>query len=77
MFGVPSQTLARVRSMPFVDLVSVEDRDQKQALRVHSSRGSEAVQDLLAALHDIRVGRVSIQEPTLEDAYVRLVGAET
>jgi ABC-2 type transport system ATP-binding protein len=76
VFGVPSQTLARVRAMPSVDLVSVEDRDQKQALRVHSSRGSEAVQDLLAALHDIRVGRVSIQEPTLEDAYVRLVGAE-
>jgi len=77
VFGVSEDTLKQLRSMPFVDLVSVEDRDQKQTLRVQSSRGAEAVQDLLAALNETRVGRVSVQEPTLEDAYVRLVGAET
>ncbi len=76
VFGVTQEVLKRLRSMPFVDLVSVENRDQKQALRVQSSRGSEAVQDLLVAMNDTRVGRVSVQEPTLEDAYVRLVGAE-
>jgi ABC-2 type transport system ATP-binding protein len=76
VFGVTQEVLKRLRSMAFVDLVSVENRDQKQALRVQSSRGSEAVQDLLAAMNDTRVGRVSVQEPTLEDAYVRLVGAE-
>jgi ABC-2 type transport system ATP-binding protein len=76
VFGVTQETLNRLRSMPFVDLVSVENRDQKQALRVQSSRGSEAVQDLLVAMNDTRVGKVSVQEPTLEDAYVRLVGAE-
>ena len=76
VFGVTQEVLKRLRSMAFVDLVSVENRDQKQALRVQSSRGSEAVQDLLTAMNDTRVGRVSVQEPTLEDAYVRLVGAE-
>lgn len=74
VFGVPDKTLNRVRSMPFVDAVSVEDRDQKQALLVQSPRGSEAVPDLMAALNDVRVGRVVVREPTLEDAYVRLVG---
>jgi len=77
VFGVSQKTLKNLRAMSFVDLVSVEDRDQKQALRVQSSRGAEAVQDLLTALNETRVGRVSVQEPTLEDAYVRLVGAET
>jgi ABC-2 type transport system ATP-binding protein len=77
VFGVRTETLENLRAMSFVDLVSVENRDQKQALRVHSSRGSEVVQEVLAALNDTRVGRVSVQEPTLEDAYVRLVGAET
>ena len=66
--------LDRVRAMPFVDAVSVEDRDQKQALLVQSPRGSEAVPDLMAALSELRVGRVVVREPTLEDAYVRLVG---
>jgi len=74
VFGVPTATLDRVRAMPFVDAVSVEDRDQKQALLVQSPRGSEAVPDLMAALSELRVGRVVVREPTLEDAYVRLVG---
>jgi len=77
VYGVPVDTLEQLRKFPSIDLVSVEDRDQKQALRVHSSRGSEIVPELLSALEGIRVGRVSVHEPTLEDAYVRLVGAET
>ena len=74
VFGVPDKTLNRVRTMPFVDAVSVEDRDQKQALLVQSPRGSAAVPDLMAVLNGVRVGRVVVREPTLEDAYVRLVG---
>lgn len=77
VYGVPVATLEQLRKFPSIDLVSVEDRDQKQALRVHSARGSEIVPELLSALEGIRVGRVSVHEPTLEDAYVRLVGAET
>jgi ABC-2 type transport system ATP-binding protein len=77
VYGVPLETLEQLRRFPSVDLISVEDRDQKQALRVHSARGSEIVPDILSALEGIRVGRVSVHEPTLEDAYVRLVGAAT
>jgi ABC-2 type transport system ATP-binding protein len=77
VYGVPPDMIRRLKSFPFIDLVSVENRDQKQALRVHSARGPEIVPDLLSALEGIRVGRVSVHEPTLEDAYVRLVGAET
>jgi ABC-2 type transport system ATP-binding protein len=74
VFGVPPEVLDRLRALPFVDTLSVENREQKQALLIHSPRGSEAVPDLLAALNGLRVGRVLVREPTLEDAYVRLVG---
>lgn len=74
VFGVSKQTLDKVQAMPHVDAVSVENRDQKQALIVQSPRGSEAVPELLATLNGVRVGRVVVREPTLEDAYVRLVG---
>jgi hypothetical protein len=43
---------------------------------VQTRRGSEAVPDLMSALSGSRVGRVTVREPTLEDAYVRLVGGE-
>jgi len=49
---------------------------QKQALIVHSPRGSEAVPELLALFNGLRVGKVMVREPTLEDAYVRLVGGQ-
>ena len=76
VFGVPQDVLERVRSLPFVDTVSLENVDQRQSLRVQTRRGSEAVPDLVGVLSGLRVGRVIVREPTLEDAYVRLVGGE-
>lgn len=75
-FGLPDQTVARLRALPYVDMVSVEARDQRQSLRVHTPRGAEAVPELMAALEGQRIGRVQVREPTLEDAYVRLVGGQ-
>lgn len=76
VFGIAAPVLERLRSLPFVETVSVEDQDQRQSLRIHTPRGSEAVPDLLAVLNGTRIGRVTVREPTLEDAYVRLVGGE-
>ncbi len=75
-FGAPEEVLNGIRALPFVDAVSVEDQDQRQLLKVQTERGAEAVPDLMAALDGQRVGRVIVREPTLEDAYVRLVGGK-
>jgi ABC-2 type transport system ATP-binding protein len=76
VFGVPSRVIEQLRALPFVAAVNVENRDQKQALMIQSPRGSEAVPDVMAQLNGLRVGRVVVREPTLEDAYVRLVGGD-
>jgi ABC-2 type transport system ATP-binding protein len=75
-FGAPQDVLDGIRALHFVDAVSVEDQDQRQMLKVQTARGAEAVPDLMAALDGQRVGRVIVREPTLEDAYVRLVGGK-
>jgi ABC-2 type transport system ATP-binding protein len=75
-YGVDGDTVERVRGIPGVASVSVEDRDQAQVLLVQSSTGLELTQELLATLQEFRVGRVASREPTLEDAYVALVEAE-
>jgi ABC-2 type transport system ATP-binding protein len=72
-FGAPEAVLDRVRALPFVDSLAVEDYEQRQMLLVQTQRGAGAVPDLLAALDGQRLGRVVVREPTLEDAYVRLV----
>jgi ABC-2 type transport system ATP-binding protein len=75
-FGAPQDVVDGLRALPFVDALAVEDLDQRQMLRVQTTRGAEAVPDLMAALDGQRVGRVVVREPTLEDAYVRLVGGK-
>ena len=78
VFGIAPQMVELLREIPEVDTVSVEDRDQKQALRIHSSLGSALVPQIMQRLdgNGVRIGRVTVQEPTLEDAYERLVGGQ-
>jgi len=73
-FGVSQEILERLRRLSFVDALSVQDQDQRQMLLIQTARGAEAVSDILASLDSQRIGRVIVREPTLEDAYVRLVG---
>jgi ABC-2 type transport system ATP-binding protein len=75
-FGAPEGALQKLRELPFVDSLSVEDNEQRQMLLVQTRRGAEAVPDIMAALDGQRMGRVVVREPTLEDAYVRLVGGK-
>src|SRR3954471_9188420 len=73
-FGVDEATVDRLRAAEGVTSVAVEDREQAQVLLVQSPTGTELTQSLLALLGDTSIGRVSAREPTLEDAYVALVG---
>jgi len=73
VFGIPQEFLNKVRNLEFVDSVAVEDRGQRQILLVHTPKGASAVSDLIEALNGLRLGKIVTREPTLEDAYVRLV----
>ena len=76
-FGLADDALARVREACRASTsVSVEERDRRSVLLVQSPRGLELTQALLGALDGTPVGRVAAREPTLEDAYVALVGGE-
>jgi ABC-2 type transport system ATP-binding protein len=76
VFGVDETTVGRLRTVEGVTSVVVEDRDQRQLLVVQSAADRELTASLLAQLDGIEVGRVTSREPTLEDAYVALVGGE-
>ncbi len=67
------QSIERLKQLAFVDAVTVEEREQNSLVVVQTPRGSEAVPELLAQLNGASIQKVSVREPTLEDAYVRLV----
>jgi ABC-2 type transport system ATP-binding protein len=73
VFGIDEDAVRRLRGMPGVTSVAVEDRDQAQVLTISSPRGLELARELTGWLEGIEIGRVEAREPTLEDAYVALV----
>ena len=75
-YGVPEQTVQRIRDLPDVDAVTTEVREQAQLLTVQAGEGSQVTARLLQLLEGVRVERIATREPTLEDAYVALVTAE-
>ncbi len=76
VFGVDEPTVDRLRDLDGVTAVAVEEHDQRQLLVVQTTGERELTAPLLARLDGVEVGRVSSREPTLEDAYVALVGTE-
>jgi ABC-2 type transport system ATP-binding protein len=74
VFGAGPAAVDRLRALEFVDSVVVEGRELKQLLRVNTPLADRAVPRLLAAMDGVEVGRVTVRQATLEDAYVRLVG---
>ncbi len=73
-FGMHEHQLDAVRTVEGVRSVAVEDRGQAQVLLVQVVPGAEVTSSVLGRLAGTNVGRVASREPTLEDAYVELVG---
>src|SRR6266566_9493421 len=76
VYGVPDETVERLRRLEGVLSVWVEEREQAQVLSVQTRADVQLTATILGHLNGANVGRVSHREPTLEDAYVALVEAE-
>ena len=74
VYGAGQEDVNRLQTLEYVDSVVIEQQGLKQVLRVQTKLGDEAVSRLLESLNGINIGRVTVREATLEDAYVRLVG---
>jgi ABC-2 type transport system ATP-binding protein len=76
VYGVPEETVERLRKLEGVLAVWVEEREQTQVLSVQTRADIQLTAAILGHLNGANVGRVSQREPTLEDAYVALVTEE-
>lgn len=73
-YGVGDDRLAVVAALPGVRQATLTADGPRQVLRVQADLGRDVQQEVLARLDGIRLGRVSAQQPSLEDAYVAIVG---
>jgi len=76
-FGIPEELLAKLRAHPCVEAVNVERLDQTQLVQIQAPAGAELVKEFLGILEGVQVRKVVTRQPTLEDAYIKLVGKES
>ena len=75
--GMPDDKLRALRELPGVSSVSVSDHDLAQFVTIHCVRPADVMTQLGVILEGIDLQRLSSRDPTLEDAYVQLVGDES
>jgi ABC-2 type transport system ATP-binding protein len=76
-YGVPETVIARIRAHPSVQSVNIEQLDQSQLVQIQAPAGAELVKEFLGILEGVQVRKVVTRQPTLEDAYIKLVGGES
>src|SRR5579864_1603101 len=72
--GMAAASIAGLRALPGVRSVAVVEHDLAQLVTVQCSRPGEVMTQLSGILDGIPLKKVSSREPTLEDAYVQLIG---
>jgi len=72
--GMPAEKLAGLRALTGVKSVAVADHELAQVVTIHCSRPADVMTQLGVVLDGMSLEKVSSREPTLEDAYVQLIG---
>ncbi len=72
-FGITDKEVSQFREASEVLAVSAELGEDKQVLKIQTARGSEIISQVQEILKKSRIYDIKIKEPTLEDAYLRLV----
>jgi ABC-2 type transport system ATP-binding protein len=72
-FGVVDSDIVALRQKPDVKTVSADLEGERQTLRIQTPKGSEFIPEVAKTLSRAKIFDVRTKEPTLEDAYLRLV----
>jgi len=72
-FGITDKEVAKFREIPEVLAVSADLSENKQVLKIQTPKGSEIISEVQEILKNSRIYDLKTKEPTLEDAYLRLV----
>src|SRR5579864_436475 len=75
--GMAADRLVDLRGLPGVSSVVVADHELAQTVTVQCAHPADVMTQLGMLLDGIALRKVSAREPTLEDAYVQLIGQQS
>jgi ABC-2 type transport system ATP-binding protein len=74
-FGITDNEVTKFKQVPDVLSVSADLGESKQVLKIQTAKGSEIISEVQDILRNSHIYDIKIKEPTLEDAYLRLVAS--
>ncbi|HYM97741.1 MAG TPA: ABC transporter ATP-binding protein [Candidatus Sulfotelmatobacter sp.] len=75
--GLPADRQRALRALPGVSSITVAEHELAQVVTIHCTRPADVMTQLGVVLEGVGIQKVSSREPTLEDAYVQLVGDDS
>jgi len=72
-YGITEKEVSKFKEIQEIVSVSADLGEDKQVLKLQTSRGSEIIAEVQQVLRNSRIYDIKIKEPTLEDAYLRLI----
>ena len=75
--GVPDERLQALRKLGGVSSVSVAEDELSQRITVRCARPADVMTQLGIIFEGVELRRINSRDPTLEDAYVQLIGDES
>jgi ABC-2 type transport system ATP-binding protein len=72
--GLAPARVEALRGLDSVSAVIVAERDVAQVVTIHCTRAGEVAAGLTVVLDGQPIRKLAVREPTLEDAYVQLIG---
>jgi ABC-2 type transport system ATP-binding protein len=74
-FGITDKEISKFKDVQDVVSVSADLSENKQILKIQTAKGSEIISAVQDILRNSRIYDIKIKEPTLEDAYLKLVAS--
>ncbi len=71
--NIPRDLIKAIQSSERVKLVTTSEQDMNQIVRIHAKPSTDAVMGILQELSSVHLSNIRIREPTLEDAYIKLM----
>lgn len=72
--GIPDSVIEEMKTWDDVGAVSQKTFDNYQYLRIQSSHTEKLLKKTLSLLEEYEIESIEVVKPTLEDAYIKLVG---
>lgn len=71
--NIPRDIISALESHDYVKMVTTSQQDMNQIVQIHTVPSTDTVMEILQKLHKVELSNIRIREPTLEDAYIKLM----